>query len=92
MTSQLKTNINVSFNAPLSFVFQWCTNFTECDNQIYGSSKQRKNIEKIDQRVTYSDEIVKENGDLIRFNLLVTIWMRLENIYSLTKTIKQSWK
>jgi hypothetical protein len=40
-------------NAPLKFVYDWCTDFREDDNQITGSKTQRKILQKTKHRVIY---------------------------------------
>jgi hypothetical protein len=40
-------------NAPLEFVFDWCTDYREDDNQITGSKAQFKILEKTNRRVIY---------------------------------------
>jgi hypothetical protein len=40
-------------NAPLKFVFDWCTDFREDDNQITGSKTQRKILQKTKRRAIY---------------------------------------
>jgi len=43
-----------TINAPLQFVYDWCTDFREDDNKITGSKAQRKILEKTRQRVIYT--------------------------------------
>jgi hypothetical protein len=45
--------LSKKFNAPLSFVFQWCTDFREDDPKIIGSKTVRKILEKDSQRVIW---------------------------------------
>jgi hypothetical protein len=40
-------------NAPLKFVFDWCTDFREDDNQITGSKTQRRILQKTKRRAIY---------------------------------------
>lgn len=40
-------------NAPLSFVYEWCTDYREDDNKIIGSTTQRKILQRTRQRVIY---------------------------------------
>ncbi len=52
--------LSQKFDAPLDYVFAWCTDFREDDNQKYlGSKTQRKIIEKTGEhviwRVRYKD-------------------------------------
>jgi len=47
--------------APLSFVYDWCTDFQEDDPKITGSKSGRKILEKSEKRVIYTVSLV-ENG------------------------------
>ena len=47
--------------APLPFVYEWCTDFREDDNKITGSKSTRKILEKSDRRVIYTVSYM-ENG------------------------------
>ncbi|HZW56658.1 MAG TPA: hypothetical protein VFF30_10260 [Nitrososphaerales archaeon] len=40
-------------NAPLDYVFQWCTDFSEDDPKITGSSSKRIILEKMKNRAIY---------------------------------------
>ena len=40
-------------NAPLKFVYDWCTDYREDDNQITGSKAQFKILQKTNRRVIY---------------------------------------
>ena len=40
-------------NAPLSFVYRWCTDFREDDNRITGSKNRRKILQRNVKRVVY---------------------------------------
>jgi hypothetical protein len=40
-------------NAPLKFVYDWCTDFREDDNKITGSKTRRIILQKTKQRVIY---------------------------------------
>ena len=40
-------------NAPLRFVYDWCTDYREDDNQITGSKTQFKILQKTNRRVIY---------------------------------------
>ncbi len=41
-------------NAPLRYVFNWCTDFREDDGDLTGSTSQRKILEKTKKRVVYA--------------------------------------
>ena len=40
-------------NAPLRYVYNWCTDFSEDDPQLTGSKSQRKILEKTKKRAIY---------------------------------------
>lgn len=40
-------------NAPLNFVYDWCTDYREDDNQITGSKAQFKILQRTNRRVVY---------------------------------------
>jgi len=42
--------LSKKFNAPLDYVFKWCTDFREDDNKMVGSKTVRKILEKNRQR------------------------------------------
>jgi hypothetical protein len=42
-----------TINAPLKFVYAWCTDYREDDNQITGSKTQFKILQKTNRRVIY---------------------------------------
>jgi hypothetical protein len=45
--------ISKTIEAPLSYVYDWCTDFRETDPQITGSNSQRKILERTKKRVIY---------------------------------------
>jgi len=59
-------------NAPLKFVYDWCTDFREDDNQITGSTTQRKVLQKTKRRAIYISTYEKE-GKVIRGVNMVTL-------------------
>ena len=48
------TRVSKTINAPLRYVYEWCTDFREDDPQITGSKSQRKILEKTKKRVVYA--------------------------------------
>ena len=48
-----KYKISETFNAPLDYVFAWCTDFREDDNRYTGSKTVRKILEKDAERVIW---------------------------------------
>jgi hypothetical protein len=45
--------LSKKFNAPLDYVFQWCTDFREDDPKYIGSKTVRKILEKDEERVIW---------------------------------------
>jgi hypothetical protein len=45
--------ITKTINAPLKFVFNWCTDYREDDNELTGSKAQFKILQKTGRRVVY---------------------------------------
>jgi hypothetical protein len=45
--------VKKTFNAPLKFVYDWCTDYREDDNLITGSRAQFKILQKTKRRVIY---------------------------------------
>lgn len=48
-----KYKLSIDFNAPVDYVFAWCTDFREDDNKYTGSKTTRKILEKSPQRVIW---------------------------------------
>jgi hypothetical protein len=46
-------HVTKTINAPLKFVYDWCTDYREDDNQITGSKTQFKILQKTKRRVIY---------------------------------------
>jgi len=61
----MKHTIRVSkvINAPLPFVYRWCTDYREDDNKLTGSTAQRKILQKTKNRAIYLS-IYKSEGTL----------------------------
>jgi hypothetical protein len=45
--------VTKTINAPLRFVYDWCTDYRDDDNQITGSKAQFKILQKTNRRVIY---------------------------------------
>lgn len=46
-------SVRKTINAPLKFVYDWCTDYREDDNEITGSRTQFKILQKTNRRVIY---------------------------------------
>lgn len=49
-----KYRLTETFNAPLDYVFKWCTDFREDDNKYTGSKTVRKILEKTPERAVWA--------------------------------------
>jgi hypothetical protein len=49
-----KYKVSETFNAPLEYVFAWCTDFREDDPKYTGSKTVRKILEKTPQRIVWA--------------------------------------
>lgn len=47
------TRVSKVINAPLRYVYEWCTDFDEDDPKITGSKSQRRIVEKTKKRAVY---------------------------------------
>ena len=45
--------VSKTINAPLRYVYDWCTDYRDDDPQITGSKRQRRVLEKTKKRVIY---------------------------------------
>ena len=48
-----KYKLSETFDAPMEYVFKWCTDFREDDNKMIGSKTERIILEKSPQRVIW---------------------------------------
>ena len=48
-----KYKLSETFDAPMEYVFAWCTDFREDDNKMIGSKTERKILEKTPERVIW---------------------------------------
>jgi len=46
-------HVSKSINAPLKYVYDWCTDYREDDNRITGSKTQFRILQKTNRRVIY---------------------------------------
>jgi hypothetical protein len=53
---------SVTFNAPIKFVYDWCTDYREDDPQLYGASHRRIILEKTKKRVIYASNKKGSDG------------------------------
>jgi hypothetical protein len=53
LTPSYTIHVSKIINAPLRFVFNWCTDFSEDDNKITGSKTRRIILQKTKQRAVY---------------------------------------
>jgi len=57
-------------NAPLRFVYNWCTDFREDDNKITGSKTRRIILQKTKQRVVYISAYRSSGGSRYGVNIV----------------------
>ena len=57
--------VTKTINAPLKFVYDWCTDYREDDNQITGSKAQFKILQKTNRRVIYLRTYERDGGTMI---------------------------
>ena len=48
-----KYKLSETFDAPIDYVFAWCTDFREDDNKLIGSKTERTILEKTPERVVW---------------------------------------
>ncbi|MGI0078443.1 MAG: hypothetical protein ACRECH_02355 [Nitrososphaerales archaeon] len=66
-TAGIKTGtyrISKTINAPLPFVYEWCTDFRDDDTQLTGSKSIRHVVEKTEKRVVYVVDYKVNGKDL----------------------------
>jgi len=56
--------VSKTINAPMKYVFNWCTDFREDDPALTGSKSQRKILEKTKKRVVYASIYTGNDGSL----------------------------
>jgi len=57
--------VTKTVNAPLKFVYAWCTDYREDDNQITGSMAQFRILQKTNRRVIYLRTYEREGRTII---------------------------
>ena len=72
--------VSKTFNAPLGFVYDWCTDFAEDDMKMIGSKRIRNLHEKTKARVIWTVEgkDLKGKTDPVR-----VVWLRPPNAWHL---------
>ena len=72
-----------TFDAPLSFVYRWCTDFQGDDLKMIGSKNERNIHEKTDRRVIWTVEgkNLKSGTDPVR-----AVWLRPPNSWYLEES------
>ena len=60
-------------NAPLKFVFSWCTDYREDDNELTGSKAQLKILQKTSRRVIYLRTSEREEKTLITVKMVTLL-------------------
>jgi hypothetical protein len=65
--------VSKTFNAPIDFVFKWCTDFREDDGKMVGSKNKKRFLERSKKRIvwvsTYKEDGVPGEG-------LRVVWLR----------------
>ena len=69
-----------TFNAPLKFVYDWCTDFAEDDLKIIGSKNKRILHEKTNDRVIWTVEGKSLTGDT---DPVRVVWLSPPNAWHL---------
>jgi hypothetical protein len=54
--------VRVTFQAPLDFVYQWCTDYTPSDAKYEGDDYERRILRKSKSEVTYEDLSEAKDG------------------------------
>lgn len=72
--------LSQAFNAPLDFVFEWCTDFREDDNKMIGSKTKRSFLEKGKKRVVWAVNYKKDGKDMEGVR---AVWLRAPNAWHL---------
>lgn len=66
-------SITATFNAPLGFVYHWCTDFREDDPRMLGSRNRRRIVERTPKRVIWW---VQQPGSKAEFQPIRVVWLR----------------
>jgi hypothetical protein len=57
-TKVYSVHVRKTINAPLKFVYDWCTDYQETDPDLTGSKTKRKNLLKTDEWAIYTESYV----------------------------------
>ena len=71
--------VSKTFNAPLGFVYKWCTDFQENDPKMVGSKGRRKIIERSNSRVVWRVISKGEKG----YEGVRVVWLKPPNAWHL---------
>jgi len=72
--------ISKTFNAPKSFVFDWCTDFMEDDYKMTGSTARRRFLERTKDRVIW---VVKYKDGKRSVEGIRAVWLKPQNSWHL---------
>jgi len=72
--------VSKTFNAPLDFVYRWCTDYREDDLKMIGSSNKRKIIERSKSRVVW--RVIGKNGGN-GYEGVRVVWLKPPNSWHL---------
>jgi len=72
--------VSKTFNAPLGFVYRWCTDYREDDLKMIGSSNRRKIIERSKSRVVW--RVIGKNGGK-GYEGVRVVWLKPPNSWHL---------
>ena len=73
-------NISKTFDAPLKFVFDWCTDFREDDGKMVGSKTKQQFLERTEKRIVWVSNY-KEEGKTIEG--VRVVWLHPPNSWHL---------
>jgi hypothetical protein len=62
--------VTKTINAPLKFVYNWCTDYREDDNELTGSKAQFKILQKTSRRVIYLRTLQREGKTSIAVKMV----------------------
>jgi len=72
--------ISETFNAPLDYVFSWCTDFREDDSKMVGGKTRRNFLEQTKERVIWTVAYEEDGKKLEGFRV---VWLRPPNSWKL---------
>jgi hypothetical protein len=59
-TKTYSVHVRKTINAPLKFVYDWCTDYQETDPNLTGSKTKRKNLLKTDEWAIYTESYLSD--------------------------------